>query len=77
MAIYRDLDAFIYDASVLEFKASQDDKCMLKTVGKWSALTGYGIGFPKNSKWIDIFNEYLLKFQDDGRLKYTVKTTSN
>ena len=66
MYLCSDLNAFIYDASVLEFKASQDDKCMLKTVGKWSSLTGYGIGFPRKSKWRDIFDKELLNLQHDG-----------
>ena len=57
---------------MLDFKASQDSKCKLKTVGKWSALTGYGIGFPKNSKWISTFNEELLKLQHDGERRTTV-----
>uniref|UniRef100_A0A915LVZ2 Uncharacterized protein n=1 Tax=Meloidogyne javanica TaxID=6303 RepID=A0A915LVZ2_MELJA len=44
-----ELDAFIYDAVVLDHQAGKDPNCGLMTVGKWASMTGYGIGFPKNS----------------------------
>lgn len=62
-----DINAFIYDATVLEYLAGQDDGCKLRTVGAWYAMTGYGIGFPKGSKWKEIVNKYLLQFQHEGR----------
>ena len=62
----RKLDAFIYDASVLEFKASQENPCTFKIVGKWSSMTGYSIGFPKKSKWINTFDKQLFRLQHDG-----------
>ncbi|KAK2138330.1 hypothetical protein NP493_8021g00002 [Ridgeia piscesae] len=61
-----EINAFIYDATVLEYLAAHDDKCKLRTVGNWYAMTGYGVGFPKGSKWIQQFNKYMLQFQHDG-----------
>jgi len=64
--LYRDLNAFIYDATVLEYWASHDDNCKLRTVGSWYATSGYGIGFPKGSRWIDTVNTYMINFQHNG-----------
>lgn len=61
-----ELNAFIYDATVLDYMASHDDNCRLKTVGKWFAATGYGIGFPKGSRWIQVVNRFMVQFQYDG-----------
>lgn len=63
------INAFIYDATVLEYLASKDDECKLKTVGAWYAMTGYGVGFPKNSPWKPIIDRYILKFQQEGELE--------
>ena len=63
----RELNAFIYDATVLDYMASHDDHCRLKTVGKWFAATGYGIGFPKGSRWIQVINKFMVQFQYDGK----------
>lgn len=64
--VYREINAFIYDATVLEYLAGHDDGCKLRTVGNWYAMTGYGIGFPQGSKWIDLVNRYLTRLQYDG-----------
>ena len=62
----RSINAFIYDATVLDFLASHDDKCKLRTVGNWYAMTGYGIGFPKGSKWRERINKYMVQLQYEG-----------
>ena len=60
------LNAFLYDATVLDYRANKDKNCALKTVGKWSFSTGYGIGFPKKSKWLSVFNDELFELHKDG-----------
>ena len=64
--LFRDLDAFIYDGSVLDYLASQDEDCKLVTMGSWYAMTGYGVAFTRNSKYVDIFNKRLLDFRENG-----------
>ena len=65
-----DLDAFIYDASVLEYKVGRDKECSLRTVGKWYALTGYGIALPKMSKWLQPINKFMVDYQRSGYLQH-------
>lgn len=62
-----DIDAFIYDAYVLDYFEGHDENCKLKTVRNWFAMTGYGIAFPKGSKWLKLVNEKILKYQKDGK----------
>ncbi|KAJ7992644.1 hypothetical protein DPEC_G00280810 [Dallia pectoralis] len=47
------LDAFIYDAAVLNYMAGRDEGCKLVTIGsgKVFASTGYGIAIQKESGW--------------------------
>uniref|UniRef100_A0A0N5AJG7 Glutamate receptor n=1 Tax=Syphacia muris TaxID=451379 RepID=A0A0N5AJG7_9BILA len=64
-----ELSAFIYDAVVLDYLAGKDPKCELITVGKWSSMTGYGIGFPKNSPYVQKVNQFMLQYQQKGDLE--------
>jgi len=52
---------------VLEYEASRDEECKLTTVGNWYAMTGYGIGFPKRSKWKKEFDIHLTKYINEGK----------
>uniref|UniRef100_A0A3B4BQV9 Glutamate receptor n=1 Tax=Pygocentrus nattereri TaxID=42514 RepID=A0A3B4BQV9_PYGNA len=47
------LDAFIYDAAVLNYMAGRDEGCKLVTIGSGYifATTGYGIALQKGSPW--------------------------
>ena len=39
------------------------------TVGSWYAMTGYGVAFPKQSKWLPEFNEKLMSYRENGDLE--------
>jgi glutamate receptor ionotropic, NMDA 2B len=44
----------------------QDEDCRLLTVGQWYAMTGYGLAFSRNSKYVAMFNKRLLEFRARG-----------
>ena len=66
----RKLDAFIYDAAVLNYMAGKDEGCKLVTIGsgKVFATTGYGIALQKDSRWKRPIDLALLQFLADGKV---------
>ncbi|KAK7004473.1 Glutamate receptor ionotropic NMDA 2B, partial [Biomphalaria glabrata] len=63
------LHAFIYDASVLKYQEGKDKDCRLITVGNWFATTGYGVGFPVGSPWLERVNSVILNLQYEGEME--------
>ena len=68
---HRKLDAFIYDAAVLNYMAGRDEGCKLVTIGsgKVFASTGYGIAIQKDSGWKRQVDLAILQLFGDGELK--------
>ncbi|XP_037072031.1 glutamate receptor ionotropic, NMDA 2A-like isoform X2 [Pollicipes pollicipes] len=64
-----ELDAFLYDATVLQYMVAQDDDCEILTVGSWYGMTGYGVGFRRGSKYVDQFNKKLMQYNDHGDIE--------
>lgn len=72
--VLRRLDAFIYDAAVLNYMARKDEGCKLVTIGagKVFASTGYGLGLQKGSRWKRAMDLALLQLLGDGEGGYGV-----
>lgn len=72
------MDAFIYDAAVLNYMAGKDEGCKLVTIGsgKVFATTGYGIALQKDSRWKRPIDLALLQFLGDGGHMMIINTTS-
>ena len=64
----RKLDAFIYDAAVLNYMAGRDEGCKLVTIGSGYifATTGYGIALQKGSYWKRQVDLAILAIIGDG-----------
>lgn len=69
--LHRKLDAFIYDAAVLNYMAGRDEGCKLVTIGsgKVFASTGYGIAIQKDSGWKRQVDLAILQLFGDGESK--------
>ena len=61
------MDAFIYDGTVLNYLASQDDECRLIQVGSWTRMTGYALAFPLHSKYKNMFDSKILELRENGK----------
>ncbi|CAF1176648.1 unnamed protein product [Adineta ricciae] len=64
-----ELHAFLYDAVVLDYLSGQDDECKLRVVGNWYAMTGYGIAFPKQSKFKEMINKEIIEMHHSGEIE--------
>lgn len=67
--LFSKLDAFIYDAAVLNYMAGRDEGCKLVTIGsgKVFASTGYGIAIQKDSGWKRAVDLAILMLFGDGK----------
>lgn len=73
------LDAFIYDAAVLNYMAGRDEGCKLVTIGsgKVFASTGYGIAIQKDSGWKRAVDLAILMLFGDGERKDVCANETN
>uniref|UniRef100_H3DJN3 Glutamate receptor n=1 Tax=Tetraodon nigroviridis TaxID=99883 RepID=H3DJN3_TETNG len=57
---------FVWDASVLEYIANNDDDCSFYTVSSNAPDRGYGIAMQHGSPYRDIFSQRILELQQNG-----------
>ena len=67
----RELDAFLYDAVILNYRAGLDVGCKLRVVGSWYSMTGYGIALTKHSKYREMIDRKILEYIHSGVLERT------
>ena len=63
----RQLKAFIWDSSRLEYEAARD--CDLITAGDLFGRSGYGVGLQKGSPWADKITLAILDFHESGQME--------
>ncbi|NXS66192.1 NMDE4 protein, partial [Pandion haliaetus] len=71
VGVRRKLDAFIYDAAVLNYMARKEEGCKLVTIGsgKVFASTGYGIALQRGSRWKRPVDLALLQLLGDDEIE--------
>lgn len=69
MIINRKLDAFLYDAIILEYRAGLDVDCKLRVVGSWYSMTGYGIALAKKSKYKEMIDRKIIEYIYSGQME--------
>ena len=54
---------------VLDYLSGQDNGCRLRVVGNWYAMSSYGFGFPKQSKFKDMIDKELIEMHHSGEIE--------
>lgn len=54
---------------VLDYLSGQDNGCRLRVVGNWYAMSGYGFGFPKQSKFKEMINKEIVEMHHSGEIE--------
>ena len=71
--LFKDLKyAFIFDSTILEYIAS-NRPCTTRIASELFSQVGYGIAFPKNSPYVELFSLQLLKLRENGTVEALTK----